>query len=189
MLHHIGINVSDLKESREFYLAALKPLGYKIKMSFLDGEVLGFGAGFAPDFWLAGPNTHVMEGSDKRHNNKDSTGDSSTDGSQTKPRVKTGPMHIAFAAKNRAQVRKFYEAAIAAGGTCNGPPGLRPEYVSIYYGAFVLDPEGRNIEAVCIKPGFIAEEWGLLGWSAAVLVLAAAGGGLGTWMGWIPQVL
>jgi len=59
----------------------------------------------------------------------------------------------------------------------------------MYYGAFVLDPEGRNIEAVCIKPGFIAEEWGLLGWSAAGLVLAAVGGGVGTWLGWIPQVL
>lgn len=109
-LHHIGINVADLKESRDFYLAALKPLGYKIKMEFLDGEVLGFGAGFAPDFWLAGPNAPVVNGSDKRHN-KDATGDLS-DRTQVEPRAKTGPLHIAFAAKNRAQVRKFYEAAM-----------------------------------------------------------------------------
>jgi len=51
-----------------------------------------------------------------------------------------------------------------------------------------MDPEGRNIEAVCIKPGFIAEEWGLLGWGAAGLVLAAVGGGIGTWFGCIPQL-
>lgn len=206
MLHHLSINVADLKESRDFYLAALKPLGYKIKLELLDGEVLGLGAGFGPDFWLVGPNAPGADGSDKRHN-KDATGDL-IDRTQVKPRAKTGPLHIAFSAKNRAQVRKFYEAAMcvttllvgnslrmltrvhsAAGGTCNGPPGLRPEYVAMYYGAFVLDPEGRNIEAVCIKPGFIAEEWGLLGWSAAGLVLAAVGGGVGTWLGWIPQVL
>jgi catechol 2,3-dioxygenase-like lactoylglutathione lyase family enzyme len=61
-------------------------------------------------------------------------------------------IHIAFAAENREQVRKFYEAALAAGGKDNGPPGLRAHYHPNYYGAFVLDPDGHNIEAVCHKP-------------------------------------
>ena len=64
---------------------------------------------------------------------------------------KTGA-HIAFAAKDRAIVDGFYEAAIAAGATDNGPPGLRPHYHMHYYGAFVLDPDGHNIEAVCHTP-------------------------------------
>lgn len=109
-LHHIGINAADIKESRDFYLAALKPLGYKIKLEFLDGEVLGFGTGYSADFWLAGPNAPGADGSVKRHL-KDSTGDL-IDRTQVKPRAKSGPLHIAFAAKNRAQVRKFYEAAM-----------------------------------------------------------------------------
>lgn len=58
-------------------------------------------------------------------------------------------IHIAFAAKDRAQVDAFYKAAMSAGGTDNGKPGLRPEYHPAYYGAFVLDPDGHNIEAVC----------------------------------------
>lgn len=60
-----------------------------------------------------------------------------------------GPIHIAFAAKNREQVRQFYAAAIAAGGKDNGAPGLRPDYHPNYYGAFVIGPDGHNIEAVC----------------------------------------
>ncbi|KDR72802.1 hypothetical protein GALMADRAFT_73233 [Galerina marginata CBS 339.88] len=164
-LHHLGIDVRDLKEAREFYLAALKPLGYKVKMTFHDGEVIGMGAGFAPDFWLTGPNKPSPDGSEK-------------------PKEKTGFIHLAFAASNREQVRKFYDAAIAAGGKCNGPPGVRPEYLSIYYGAFVLDPEGRNIEAVCIKPAFLAEPWGVVGWLATSGILAAVGSGVAKWQGW-----
>jgi catechol 2,3-dioxygenase-like lactoylglutathione lyase family enzyme len=64
----------------------------------------------------------------------------------------TSRMHIAFAAKSRGQVRAFYEAAIAAGAKDNGPPGLRPNYDPNYYGAFVIDPNGHNIEAVCHGP-------------------------------------
>ena len=60
-----------------------------------------------------------------------------------------GPTHVAFVAKGRAEVRAFYDAAIAAGGKDNGAPGLRPQYHEHYYGAFVLDPDGHNIEAVC----------------------------------------
>jgi catechol 2,3-dioxygenase-like lactoylglutathione lyase family enzyme len=61
-------------------------------------------------------------------------------------------MHVAFAAPNRAIVKAFYDAAIAAGGKDNGAPGLRPQYHRDYYGAFVLDPDGNNIEAVCRRP-------------------------------------
>jgi catechol 2,3-dioxygenase-like lactoylglutathione lyase family enzyme len=61
-------------------------------------------------------------------------------------------MHLAFSAKNRGEVRAFYEAALAAGGKDNGPPGLRPNYHPNYYGAFVIDPNGHNIEAVCHGP-------------------------------------
>jgi catechol 2,3-dioxygenase-like lactoylglutathione lyase family enzyme len=64
----------------------------------------------------------------------------------------SGPMHVAFVAANRAEVRAFYAAALAAGGTDNGPPGLRPQYHANYYGAFVLDPDGNNAEAVCRLP-------------------------------------
>jgi catechol 2,3-dioxygenase-like lactoylglutathione lyase family enzyme len=63
------------------------------------------------------------------------------------------PFHIAFAAEDRVTVDAFYEAAMAAGGRDNGGPGLRPHYHANYYGAFVLDPDGNNIEAVCHKPG------------------------------------
>ncbi len=61
-------------------------------------------------------------------------------------------VHLAFAASNRAEVRAFYSAALAAGGTDNGAPGLRPHYHPDYYGAFVLDPDGHNVEAVCRNP-------------------------------------
>jgi catechol 2,3-dioxygenase-like lactoylglutathione lyase family enzyme len=63
------------------------------------------------------------------------------------------PLHIAFLADNRGQVDAFYKAALAAGGSDNGPPGLREVYHPNYYGAFVLDPDGHNIEAVCHQPG------------------------------------
>jgi catechol 2,3-dioxygenase-like lactoylglutathione lyase family enzyme len=63
-----------------------------------------------------------------------------------------GQLHIAFAAETREQVDAFHEAALAAGGTDNGAPGPRPEYSAGYYGAFVLDPDGHNVEAVCHEP-------------------------------------
>jgi len=62
-------------------------------------------------------------------------------------------IHIAFAAENREQVRKFHEAALKAGGKDNGAPGVREQYHKDYYGAFVLDPDGNNVEAVCHSPG------------------------------------
>jgi catechol 2,3-dioxygenase-like lactoylglutathione lyase family enzyme len=65
------------------------------------------------------------------------------------PGTRSGPVHVAFVAANRAEVRAFHQAALAAGGRDNGAPGLRPQYHPNYYGAFVLDPDGNNAEAVC----------------------------------------
>ncbi len=64
----------------------------------------------------------------------------------------SGPIHLAFSAKNRKTVDAFYKAAMQAGGRDNGGPGLRPDYHENYYGAFVFDPDGNNIEAVCHLP-------------------------------------
>jgi catechol 2,3-dioxygenase-like lactoylglutathione lyase family enzyme len=122
MLDHIGFPVTDFARSKAFYTAALAPLGYRVVMDVTLSEDGGDGyAGFGaerPQFWIG-------------------TG---------KPLA--GRLHVAFMAKNRAEVRAFYEAAIAAGGVDNGAPGLRPHYHENYYGAFVLDPDGHNIEAV-----------------------------------------
>ena len=128
MIDHTGINVSDPAKSRRFYEAALAPLGYQVlrevPTQFTGGKVvLGFGVPPKPDFWI-------------------------NEGTPQTPRV-----HLAFRAENRAQVDAFYAAAIAAGGTDNGKPGLRPHYHPDYYGAFVLDPDGHNVEAVCHTPG------------------------------------
>lgn len=82
----------------------------------------GFGSNGKPDFWF------------------------STDAAAQ------GRIHVAFVARDRAQVKAFYDAAIAAGGKDNGPPGIREIYHPNYYGAFVLDPDGHNVEAVCHQP-------------------------------------
>ena len=122
MIDHTGFNVSNLALSREYYSKALAPLGYGISLE-LEGAV-GFGAqqggGDDPggDFWIG-------------------VGEPQT------PR-----MHVAFRAMSEQQVQEFYRAAIEAGGTDNGPPGERPQYGPGYYAAFVLDPDGHNIEAV-----------------------------------------
>lgn len=127
MIDHTGISVSDANTSRRFYEQALAPLGYamlrEIPLAYTGGvPVFGFGIAPKPDFWIH-------------------------QGAPNTPRV-----HIAFRAKDRAQVDAFFEAALAAGGTSNGGPGLRPHYHADYYGAFVLDPDGHNIEAVCHAP-------------------------------------
>ncbi len=127
MIDHIGFPVSDYQRSKAFYLKALAPLGYGLVME-VDQETekgvpaAGFGIGQKPDFWIGG------------------------EGGVGKP------VHVAINAENRATVDAFYKAAMAAGGTDNGPPGLRPHYHPTYYAAFVLDPDGHNIEAVCHKP-------------------------------------
>jgi catechol 2,3-dioxygenase-like lactoylglutathione lyase family enzyme len=127
MIDHTGLTVTDFAVSKAFYEAALAPLGYGVLMAFSEGHhhVAGLGetATRKPDFWI--------------HNG---------------PETQSPNMHIAFAAKDRATVDAFYRAALAAGGRDNGAPGLRPHYHADYYGAFVLDPDGHNIEACCHRP-------------------------------------
>lgn len=127
MIDHMGFVVRDFAKSRLFYTQALAPLGYLVvmDMSVAQGGVdgAGFGEPSKPDFWIIGGGT-----------------------------VTTPQVHVALRAANRAVVDAFYKAAIAAGGKDNGPPGLRPHYHPYYYAAFVLDPEGHNIEAVCHEP-------------------------------------
>ncbi len=128
MLDHLGFSVRNLKVSRMFYENALKPLGIKPLME-VTPEMTGTDdshVGFGADrpfFWIG-------------------TGGKPSPG-----------MHVAFLAQSRKTVDEFYAAAIAAGGKDNGKPGMRPHYHENYYGAFVFDPDGNNIEAVCHKPG------------------------------------
>jgi catechol 2,3-dioxygenase-like lactoylglutathione lyase family enzyme len=127
MIDHTGLQVSDPAKSRHFYEQALAPLGYQVTREIptqFTGGAIVFGMGVPPkaDFWVA-------------------------QGTPNRP-----ALHIAFRAADRAQVDAFYAAALAAGGTDNGAPGPRPHYHEHYYGAFVLDPDGHNIEAVCHDP-------------------------------------
>ncbi|MAZ39658.1 MAG: glyoxalase/bleomycin resistance/extradiol dioxygenase family protein [Legionellales bacterium] len=121
MIDHIGIAVSDYQAAVQFYQKVLAPLDYELLI-----EVAGFAGlgkkntgGAIANFWL-------------RQDNKP-----------------TGAIHIAFTASSREQVDAFYQAAIAAGGKDNGKPGVREIYHPNYYGAFILDLDGHNIEAVC----------------------------------------
>ena len=123
MIDHTGVGVSNFEKSKVFYSKALAPLGYKLLLEFpaavtKSADVAGFGEPPKPDFWI----------------------------NSGKPQIP--PVHIAFRASSKDQVDLFYEAAIAAGGKDNGKPGLRPQYHEKYYGAFVLDLDGHNIEAV-----------------------------------------
>lgn len=124
MIDHTGVTVSDFGKSKAFYTQALAPIGYALLMELpaaVTGhtDVAGFGEPPKPDFWISL-------------------------GAPNKP-----PIHIAFRVASRALVDAFHRAALAAGGTDNGVPGLRPHYHPNYYGAFVLDPDGHNVEAVC----------------------------------------
>ena len=128
MIDHIGIPVSNLSRATEFYLKALAPLGISMIMEVSaeqtgNGGAVGFGAEMKPFFWIGEGKTPADH------------------------------VHVAFAAQSRADVDAFYKAALAAGGKDNGAPGLRPVYHADYYGAFVLDLDGNNIEAVCHAPG------------------------------------
>ena len=123
MFDHMGFEVRDYQRSKKFYEKALAPLGIKLMKSWDDYQAAGFGTE-RPQFWIGGG----------------------------KPSNGEDQLHVCFAAKDRATVRAFYEAAIAAGARDNGKPGLRPEYHENYYGAFVFDPDGNNIEACCHNP-------------------------------------
>jgi catechol 2,3-dioxygenase-like lactoylglutathione lyase family enzyme len=122
MLDHAGFGVSDYQRSRSFYEQALAPLGIEVVMELADRQVL-FGRGGKP-FFVVGVRYPPAKGA----------------------------VHIAFAAEDRASVDAFHAAGLAAGGTDNGAPGVREVYHPNYYGAFVLDPDANNIEAVCHKP-------------------------------------
>jgi len=128
MIDHIGIAVTDLNAARAFYRAALAPLGIEIQMDLPDdmtggdGTYLGFGCAGKPFLWISGARSGFV------------------------------PVHLAFRAPTRGHVDAFHAAAILAGGRDNGAPGLRPHYHPDYYGAFVLDIDGHNIEAVCHAP-------------------------------------
>jgi catechol 2,3-dioxygenase-like lactoylglutathione lyase family enzyme len=126
MLDHVTLSVADFDAAKVFYQTALAPLGVTVLAETAperDGgpAYAGFGAGGRAFFWI---------------------------GSGKAP---AGGVHIAFAAASRARVDAFHAAALAAGGRDNGAPGLRPHYHRDYYGAFVFDAEGNNIEAVCRK--------------------------------------
>lgn len=129
ILDHVTLIVSDYARSKAFYEKALAPLGVAPIMEF--GKACGFGRGQKPDFWIGqGPTSY-----------------------QTAEQAKTiTPTHLAFAARTRAEVNAFHAAALAAGGRDFGAPGPRPEYHPGYYGGFVLDPDGHNVEAVIHGP-------------------------------------
>lgn len=128
MIDHTGIRCTDLARSAQFYERALAPLGYVLRRTFPGAA--GFGVPAGPgrsldpggDFWISQGEPHA-------------------------PRT-----HVAFSAADRAAVEAFHAAALAAGGTDNGGPGLRPQYHAQYYAAFVLDPDGYNVEAVFHGP-------------------------------------
>lgn len=123
MFDHVSIGVSDVPRSGKFYDAALKPLGYT-RLS--DGETsLGYG-GKAVQLWLGATKKPV------------------------KPDMESG-LHFCFAAPDRKAVDAFHAAALKAGGTDNGKPGVRADYGPKYYAAFVIDPDGFRVEAYCGK--------------------------------------
>lgn len=127
MIDHMGFPVSDYERAKNFYTEALAPLGYSLVMEVIQEQngnhpAAGFGIDGNPNFWIGG------------------------EGGLNKP------LHVAIASKDRAGVDAFHKAALAAGGRDNGGPGLRPHYHANYYAAFVFDPDGHNIEAVCHAP-------------------------------------
>ena len=124
MMDHIGLAVADFERSKSFFIDALAPLDITLLMEVTAEQTggdahAGFGAERKAFFWI---------------------------GNGKKP---TSGVHVAFTAKSRSQVDAFHQAAMTAGGRDNGPPGLRPHYHPNYYGAFILDADGNNIEAVC----------------------------------------
>lgn len=122
MLDHVSLQLADVEASAKFYDTVLAPLGYARVMDF--GNVIGFGAPGRPQFWI-GPVTTSGEARE---------------------------VHVAFQADDRAKVVEFRDAAVAAGAEVLHEPRVWPEYHPTYYGAFVRDPDGNNVEAVCHSP-------------------------------------
>ncbi|WP_332658875.1 VOC family protein [Brevundimonas sp.] len=124
MIDHLALDVTDIDRSRAFYAAALAPLGFRVMAEEKDGEATVVMFGVeAPEFVIA---------------DKDRPGEAN---------------HVAFRAASRVQVDAFHKSALKAGGRDSGGPGVRENYSPTYYAAFVLDPDGFNIEAVCHAPG------------------------------------
>jgi catechol 2,3-dioxygenase-like lactoylglutathione lyase family enzyme len=128
MIDHIGLSVADYEKSKAFYDAVMPTIGASCIVALTAADTggtyegAGYGVGGKPSFWIG-------------------------TGGRTR-----GSLHIAFVAESRAAVDAFHAAAIAAGATCNGPPGIRAHYHPNYYGAFAFDLDGHNIEAVCHRP-------------------------------------
>jgi catechol 2,3-dioxygenase-like lactoylglutathione lyase family enzyme len=131
MIDHLSTYATDFDATRSFYAAALGALGYSVQSEmvaswdteFPERRICAFGAE-RPVFWVI----------------------------EVKPENAATPRHTAFTASDRDRVAAFHAAGLGAGGTDNGAPGLRPEYHPDYFGAFVLDPDGNNVEAVCHTP-------------------------------------
>jgi catechol 2,3-dioxygenase-like lactoylglutathione lyase family enzyme len=123
VLDHLAVQCADVDRSARFYTAVLAPLG-GVRIMEYDGPTIGFGVPPMPDFWL-GPR---MTGTGFRE------------------------AHIAFSARDRAEVQAFFQAALGAGAEPLHEPRLWPEYHPNYFGAFVRDPDGNNVEAVCHSP-------------------------------------
>jgi catechol 2,3-dioxygenase-like lactoylglutathione lyase family enzyme len=128
MLDHVSLGVSDLARSRRFYDAALRPLGLV--------RIVDFGGDRGSDYGAA-PGSLGVEFTITR---------------EAAVRTPIAGAHLCFRAPDRAAVDAFHAAALAAGGSDDGGPGLRPQYHADYYGAFVRDPDGHRIEAVCHTP-------------------------------------
>jgi len=122
MLDHLGIQCADIAASSAFYDTVLAPLGGGRIMDF--GQAIGYGVGGRPDFWIG----------------TQQTGDGFRES------------HIAFEAADRATVQAFFDAAVGGGAEVLHEPRLWPEYHPTYFGAFVRDPDGNNVEAVCHRP-------------------------------------
>jgi catechol 2,3-dioxygenase-like lactoylglutathione lyase family enzyme len=129
ILDHISLPVSDYAKSKAFYEKALAPLGIAPLMEF--GPSCGFGKNGMPAFWIGKVPSSFQSPEQIAH---------------------ITPIHLAFSTTSRADVDAFYKAAMAAGAKDFGAPGVRPHYHPNYYGAFVLDPDGHDIEAVYHGP-------------------------------------
>jgi catechol 2,3-dioxygenase-like lactoylglutathione lyase family enzyme len=124
IVHHVSLGSNDMEKAMAFYDATMGALGYKRVMDFAPHAV-AYGTDH-PEFWIQKPHD--------RHTASVGNG-----------------VHICFDAKSEAQIAAFFEAALANGGTDDGPPGPRPDYGHDYYGAFVRDPDGNKIEACLHK--------------------------------------
>ncbi len=127
MIHHLSLGAIDIVRAARFYDAVMKPLGYVRVWSDLRPGETGQAVGYGPD----------------------GSGDKLAIKQVQEPVPHIPGFHVAFAAPSQEAVAAFHAAALSSGGTCNGPPGLRPHYGADYFAAFVMDPEGHRLEAVC----------------------------------------